>query len=95
MNKGILIIDMPKVCNECPICASWQASAFSVREYWCPACENKDVEPYSKPKWCPLNPMVVEAEAFDCEELCDTEDWYDSGFADGWNACRNKIIGEN
>lgn len=54
MSKAILIIDMPKKCSECSICASWQESAFSIREYWCPAMDNKNVEPNEKPIWCPL-----------------------------------------
>lgn len=54
MKKAVLIIDMPNKCEECPICASWQSSAFSIRQYWCPAMENRDVEPNNKPNWCPL-----------------------------------------
>lgn len=54
MKKAFLIIDIPNCCNECPICASYAESAFSPREYWCVASENKDVDPYDKPKWCPL-----------------------------------------
>ena len=54
MDKAILIIDMPKCCNECSICASYAESAFSPREYWCVACENTPVDPHNKPKWCPL-----------------------------------------
>ena len=92
MNKAILVIDMPKQCMDCPICASWQASAFSNREYWCTASENIDVDPYDKPKWCPLKELPKKAETFDCEELCDVEDWYDSGYAYGWNAYMNKIL---
>lgn len=30
-------------------------------------------------------------ETFNCGELCDAEDWYDSGYADGWNACIDKM----
>ena len=54
MSKSVLVIDTPQTCGECLICASYQESAFSVREYWCPAMKNKDVEPDEKPEWCPL-----------------------------------------
>lgn len=54
MSKAVLVIDMPQKCSECRICASWQSCAFSVREYWCPAMDNKEVEPNEKPIWCPL-----------------------------------------
>jgi hypothetical protein len=59
MNKSVLIIDTPKSCGECPICASWQSSAFSVREYWCTVSENISVDPDDKPKWCPLKTARV------------------------------------
>ena len=54
MKKAVLVIDMPDKCWKCPICASYQASAFSIREYWCAANENEDVDPDKKPDWCPL-----------------------------------------
>jgi hypothetical protein len=36
--------------------------------------------------------LPEKVETFNCEELCDVEDWYDSGYADGWNACIDKIL---
>lgn len=92
MNKEILIIDVPAKCIDCPICASYQESAFSYREYWCTAAENRDVEPENKPIWCPLKDLPKKVQSFECEELCDAEDWYDSGYAAGWNACIDKIL---
>lgn len=59
MKKAVLIIDIPKCCNECPICASYAESAFSPMEYWCVASENTNVDPYDKPKWCPLKITAV------------------------------------
>ena len=47
-----------------------------------------------KPDWCPLNPVPEKAEVSDCDELCDTDDWYDSGYADGYNACIDEILGD-
>ena len=54
MSKAILIIDMPKRCGECPICATYQEHAWAIREFWCPVVDDKDVDPYEKPGWCPL-----------------------------------------
>lgn len=85
MDKAILVIDMPSLCSECPICASWQASAFSIREYWCTAAENKDVNPDIKPDWCPLKPAPEEQMI-----------WYDDGRSDwerGYNNCLREIMG--
>ena len=35
--------------------------------------------------------LPEKVETFNCEELCDVKDWYDSGYADGWNACVDKM----
>lgn len=34
-------------------------------------------------------------EEFECEELCDVDDWYDAGFSKGWNDCVHKVVGED
>lgn len=59
MNKSILIINTPNNCGECPICASYQSCAFSVREYWCPVSDNRDADLNSRPEWCPLKEEVI------------------------------------
>ena len=56
MDKAILVIDMPDCCGECPIHASYADSAFSIREYWCTTI-GEDVNPKTKPDWCPLKPL--------------------------------------
>ena len=53
MSASILIIHTPDKCIDCPICASYQESAFSARDYWC-CVKNKDIDPNTKPDWCPL-----------------------------------------
>ena len=90
MDKAILIIDMPSCCRECPVCASYQESAFSIREYWCPPMNNRDAEPESKPKWCPLKPLP--------DKMYESGTWTMSGyiadeFPNGWNACIEEILG--
>lgn len=83
MDKAILVIDMPTHCGECPVCACYQASAFSSREYWC-STNGKDVESYSKPDWCPLKQLPKKKTGF------QYADGYD--YADGWNECIDKIL---
>jgi hypothetical protein len=63
--KAILVLEMPSSCGECSICASWQESAFSTREYWCPSMDNKDVEPNTRPDWCPLRPVPEKRQTTD------------------------------
>lgn len=84
MNKAILVIDMPDSCFKCPVCASYKASAFSSREYWC-ATNGKDVDPDSKPDWCPLKPAPEEQEVWFDDERSDWER--------GYNNCVREIVG--
>ena len=46
----------------------------------------------TKPDWCPLKAIPNKVDSFNCEELCDVKDWYNSGYADGWNTCIDKIL---
>lgn len=83
MGKAILVIDMPKCCNECPICVSWEVVP-AVEEYYC-AVKNNDVDRRNKPSWCPLKPAPEEQEV-----------WYDDPKSDwerGYNNCVREIIG--
>ena len=85
-NKSILVISTPNNCGECPICASYAESAFSYREYWCPPMDNRDVNPESKPDWCPLRTAPEYAEI-----------WHDDARGDwerGYNNCLREIIGK-
>lgn len=87
MNKAVLVIDMPDCCGDCPICASYAESAHSIREYWCVAYENKDVDPNSKPNWCPLKiaPKIQTGYNY-----IDEED----AWIKGYNNCVREIIGK-
>ena len=84
MNKAILVFDMPDSCIKCPVCASYQSSAFSSREYWC-STNGKDVDPYNKPDWCPLKPAPEEQEVWFDDERSDWER--------GYNNCVREIVG--
>lgn len=84
MSKAILVMDIPKSCGECSICASWQKSAFSAREYWCPVMDNKDVEPNKKPVWCPLKEVPKKKK--------DTLMTNYSRYVQGWNDCIDRIL---
>lgn len=83
MSKAILVIDMPKMCKECPICEFYEIIP-SIEEYSC-AVENTVVDQYDKPNWCPLKPAP---------ELQDV--WFDDEESDwerGYNNCVNEIMG--
>ena len=91
--KAILVMDMPSSFLECPI-----GKDMSIAIETCIQCPLGkcaiDAETEIRPDWCPLNPVPEKAEVSDCDELCDTDDWYDSGYADGYNACIDEILGD-
>lgn len=86
MDKAILVIDMPDCCGECPIHASYADNAFSIREYWCTAM-GEDVNPKTKPDWCPLKPAPEKDEAYYLHE-------WSAGYKKGWNDCVNYVVGD-
>lgn len=101
MNKAILVIDMPKMCKECPVCESYEIIS-SIEEYSC-MVENTNVDPYDKPKWCPLKPMPekMDVPAWDDSIKAKNENakevgmyMYDRGHYRGYNICIDKILGE-
>ena len=92
MSKAILVIDMPNNCRECPVCASYQESAFSIREYWCSPMDNRDAEPESKPKWCPLKPLP---EKYEIDKSKCSDPFYEFEFEYGYNQCIDEILGDD
>ena len=84
MSKAILVIDMPKMCKECPVCESYEIIP-SIEEHSC-MVDRTNVDPYDKPKWCPLKPAPEEQDI-----------WYDDESSDwerGYNNCLHEIVGE-
>lgn len=84
MSKAVLVMDMPKECGKCNLYDP---------EYDVCEATDKYVRTFGKPDWCPLRELPGKAEVSDCGELCDTDDWYDSGYADGYNACIDELLG--
>ena len=84
MSKAVLVMDMPKVCIDCPLhycdnCDFWCGS--NGKELLC-----DDMEIY-KPSWCPLKPLPQK------QNLTFIDSGQDA-IAMGWNACIEAIEGE-
>lgn len=89
MEKGIIAVDVPKLCCECPFFDVLEESNImycSVSELG--HCEHlpKFIEnEYLKPDWCPIKPLP---------ERAYHENYCDGGRYDkGWNDCLNEILG--
>lgn len=91
MNKAILVIDMPRFCNECSL---MYQDGFS---YWCPVkCnENKTdlyedyIKFYRKPDWCPLKEFPEKKKMF-ASMNAPLSDYSD--FEYGYNRCISEIL---
>lgn len=81
--KAILVVEMPNNCEECPCCYGFICSPLA-REMGIWGIHN------GKPTDCPLKPMPRKREPK--EEWLN--EYHRDEFADGWNACLEKITGE-
>lgn len=98
MSKAVLVMDMPSNCSECEFCLEIAENhhvcqRVSDNNERCKRIDyDVEVYQYEKPDWCPLRELPEKTEVSDCGELCDTDDWYDSGYADGYNACIDELL---
>lgn len=88
MANGIIVVDMPESCLYCDLCTSHQASALSVREYWCPAMGCMEVNVTEKPDWCPIKPLPEKMDHQSRHGLLQEQ------IMVGWNMCIDEILGE-
>lgn len=84
--KAILVIDMPKTCDDCSFLNYTNGVGLTI-------CENKDqmIPDEGKPSWCPLKPMPtpIPYEQTDTQTVKAVK--VDNGFRLGWNACLKEI----
>lgn len=82
MSKAILVMDMPKNCNECEMCID----KYSLG-YWCHAFSGGFIgfnDTIPKPDWCPLKPVPKKIEV---SYGSDEQDW-----EKGYNSCVEEIL---
>lgn len=81
MSKSILVIDTPKRCAECRLCA--------FGNYGSKRCTGKDQPIFlngkkQKPDWCPLRDLP--------EKIAEENRWLSKEYAKGYNACIGEIL---
>ena len=83
-SKAILVIDMPKNCNWCPL---HHYVLDDVLNEWFVNCQLDTFvdEDEKRPSQCPLRPMP-EKNTWDV-----TENGHVTEFAEGWNACLEEL----
>lgn len=84
MSKAILVVDIEECCADCP-CSLIDDKGMVI----CLAMRGEEVgKDGIKPDWCPLKELPKE----DNESYFPDE--YSDGYANGWNACINEILGK-
>ena len=82
MNKAILIIDMPRCCDECSI----------ICEQYYSAVKNENFNNNMKPDNCPLR-EVPQKKKLD-GDVSTTQKMSEELVRVGYNACLDEILGE-
>ena len=80
MSKSIIVIDTPKNCEECNLCAGFMGKHY---------CPPRDTEVSKGERDCSC-PLVAVPEKMDPAKARGA---YDVGYIEGYNACLNKILG--
>ena len=85
--KAILVIDMPKNCEECPLrlwdseSQYYNACTPTLKEKHSVTDEYEECEDIlTRPSWCPLKPMLTKMRT-------DGDDIEEDSYWDGWNDC--------
>ena len=86
MSKAILVIDMPKCCDECNLHYERDCA-----DYCSIGNEYIDINVSKrKPDWCPLKEVPEKKEREIVQETYNGG--YSHGIVYGWNACIDKIL---
>lgn len=87
MTKGIIVIDIPESCVECP-CFESNQSDYDGFGNWC-GITGEEMYGYKDKRDCPIKELP-EKQVRDYPEY----DRYITGYDDGWDACIDEILGE-
>jgi hypothetical protein len=83
MTKGVIVVDAPDLCTECDLmCYDQYKDKFCFMVGFDEPIED------DKPDWCPIKPAPEKIQHPSRQSLSQ------ECFADGWNACVDKILGE-
>ena len=82
MAKGIIVVEIPEKCMDCP--------CYDEDVCYCDIADKRVKEAVnsgSKPDWCPIHPLPEK----DKENYVRADSYWRK---QGWNACLNMIMGE-
>ena len=84
--RAMLVIEMPDMCNECPMCSAETGFLGDITRSEC-RIANRDNMVYldgmAVPVWCPLKPLPEPKEI--------EFEWLEGEYENGWNDCLKEI----
>lgn len=89
-NIGVVIVGFPTSCAKCDLCHEFDDGRRYRIEKIC-GVENLNVSEFreGRPDWCPIHPAPNKLSG-----QSDPYDEYDTGYCMGWDACLEKILGD-
>jgi len=81
MKKGLIILDIPENCSECPL----QYEDYE-NQHWCNQTNDIISDINSKPDWCPIKSIPEKI------EFKTRHDTNSEHYAKGWNKCIEEIL---
>ena len=88
MSKSILIVDTPNGCYECPLAVETSGS------YDACCITGSRIISYDKFTWCPLKQLSEKLDKSGFDGTWSISSYINDAYADGYNDCIDKILGE-
>lgn len=87
MSKGIIVVDVPERCDDCPIRHMGLAWCNVAQKSTSHTAGGKPMNERKRPDWCPIQPMPK-------EKYEDEDEEYEADLyrAEGWNDCIREIL---
>ena len=95
MSKAILIVDIPKSCDDCQLKVLESDLFYTTYACQNATCETEDILKTTKYEMnCPLKPLPkIKQKIKELPQYTKEYEAYCKGEVDGWNLCLDEILG--
>lgn len=93
MSKGIIAVDIPKLCDKCPIRHPGLAKCQMTGRSTSHTSTGKPMDEKKRPGWCPIR-MLPERKPPSQLTLSPILKEYHNPYNKGWNNCLDELLGE-
>lgn len=95
MSKGIIVVNIPKKCNDCPIRHPGIAKCLVTGKSTSHTEKGRPMNERKRPSWCPIRPMPDRKphSMLAPSPMLEKEGYY-LPYDRGWNDCLDKVTGD-